>query len=376
MRAIKVGVIGMALALALALSVGGPAYGRAGGGESFSDSGSSSSSSSGGGGWDSGSGSHSGGGGGNVAFWILFSALPWPVKAVLVIIIIVVAANSKRRASARRAGGVSSSPVAYSPPPAAVFSAPPPMFVPNVAEQLAEIKGRDPGFSEQQFKDMASTSFFKIQEAWSKRNLSIATAFMSPALLQRFTGQIEELKKQGRTNKIETLVVGGIELVEAAHDGGFDYVTARIKASAADYTVDDKTGELVSGARKINGFTEYWTFMRSDRVKTPEKGQEAEAKSCPKCGAPIALNAVGKCEYCGSDITSGEFTWVLSEIVQESVWRPRAQAARPASVSPLAGGRYVLGLVQCPRCGANVQDIAGVTKERCWRCGASVPTAQ
>lgn len=370
----------MGLALALALSVGGPAYGRAGGGEGFSDSGGGGSSS--GSDWSSSSSSDyssSGGsssGSGDAIFMILFSRLPWPVKLVLIVIIVVVAAASKRR---KKVGGGAATAVFTAPSSSPGYSAPPPprpTAMPNVGEQLAELKSRDPGFGEQQFRDMASTSFFKIQQAWSARNMSMATAFMSTPLLQRFTTQINEMKQAGRTNKIEKLVVGSIEIVEAAHDGNHDYVTVRIKAAAADYTVDDKTGNMLSGSKDQKPFTEYWTFMRSDSVKTPEKGEQAEVKSCPKCGAPISVNAVGKCDYCGSDVTSGDFNWVLSEIVQESVWKPRTQytQARPANVSPLAGGRYVLGIVQCPQCGANVQDIAGVTNERCWRCGATVAT--
>ena len=380
MKNLKLILAVMGLVTARALTAGGPAGGRAGGGEGYSDSGGgdsgggSSSSSD----WDSSSSSsssHHGGNGGGQALVALFMMLPWPGKIILIIIVIAVIVASKRKSG--QAGGGDTTDTFSDDGPPRVYTPPPhPVNIPNVGEQLAELKGRDPGFGEQQFRDMASTSFFKIQQAWSARNMSMATAFMSAPLLQRFTTQIDEMKKGGRTNKIEKLVIGSVEFAEAAHDGNQDFVTVRIKAAAADYTVDDKTGKMISGSTNQKGFTEYWTFMRGDSVKTPEKGEVAEVKSCPKCGAPISVNAVGKCDYCGSDVTSGDFNWVLSEIVQESVWRPRTTSTpvRPANVSPLAGGRYVLGLVQCPQCGANVQDIAGITNERCWRCGATVTT--
>ena len=204
--------------------------------------------------------------------------------------------------------------------------------------------------------------------------MSSAQAFVSPSLLGRFSAQLDGFKREGKINKVDKLAVGSVEIAEAAHDGGNDYITAMIKAAAADYIVNEKTGQILSGSTDVTQFTEFWTFLRSDQVKTPAGAPELISKHCPNCGAPMAVNAIGKCEYCGSELTSGQFSWVLSEITQASVWKPRAVAVRPQNVSPLAAGRYVLGIVQCPKCGANVQDIAGITNEKCWRCGGTVTT--
>jgi hypothetical protein len=331
---------------------------RAGGGDRFPDGGG------GGGGGDGG-----GGDGGAIFYiiWAIFRLLPFPLNVIVVILVIVGFYLARRKKVARGGGQVFA-------PPARPVIMPAPVITPDLAGQFDELKKRDPSFSEQSFEDMASTAFFKIQEAWSKKDMGIARSFVSPALLGRFEAQIAEFKKMGRTNVMEQLTIGALDLVEAVHDGGYDYVTARVNAAAADYTVDDKSGQLVGGSKEIKSFTEYWTFLRSDQVKTDPNREMMVSKHCPNCGAPASVNAVGKCDYCGSELTSGQFSWVLSEITQGSAWRPRAQAARPAQISPLAGGRYVLGLVQCPSCGANVQDIAGVTTERCWRCGAAAPT--
>ena len=322
--------------------------------------------------WNDG-GSNSGGGGGDsgaIIYIILaiFRLLPFPLNVIVVILVIVGFYMAQRKRGARGGGGQ-----VFAPPVTPVIM-PAPVITNDIASQLGDLKQRDPNFSEQAFEDMASTAFFKIQEAWSKKDMGIARSFVSPSLLTRFEAQIAEFRKMGRTNNVEQLTIGSLDLVEAVHDGGYDYVTVRVAAAAADYTVDDKSGQLVGGQREIKPFTEYWTFLRSDQVKTDPDKELIVSKHCPNCGAPASVNAVGKCDYCGSELTSGRFSWVLSEITQGSAWRPRAQAARPAQISPLGGQRYVLGLVQCPNCGANVQDIAGITTERCWRCGGVVPT--
>jgi hypothetical protein len=355
----------LAVALAITLIVPSITLARAGGGDRFPGGGSP-----GGGGWD---------GGGDdgliyLIFYVIFSRLPWPLKIIFIVIILGVGWGVKRRRKfagpgRAAAGGFQGS---YS---SGSYSAPAPSVSPSLPDQLADLKTRDPNFSEQMFEDTVSTAFFKIQEAWSKKDMSIARAFLSPSLLQRFESQINEFKKKGWTNHMEQLTVGSVDIVEAFHDGGYDYLTARINAAAVDYTVENRSGLLVHGTREIRPFTEYWTLLRSDSVKTEANKELILSKHCPNCGAPASVNAVGKCDYCGSELTSGRFSWVLSEITQASAWKPRVQAPpRPAQISPLAGERYVLGLVQCPNCGANVQDVAGVTAERCWRCGSTVPT--
>ena len=41
--------------------------------------------------------------------------------------------------------------------------------------------------------------------------------------------------------------------------------------------------------------------------------------NCPNCGAPTQITSAGKCEYCGSVITTGEYSWVLSNLEREIV---------------------------------------------------------
>jgi len=357
--------LGLFIFLAIGLigiMVGQMVFARAGGGDNYVPGGGSS------------GGEYGGGGGGDgglfaLLFALIFSNLPAPLKFLLLVILIALFVYGARKGKVRKGLASLGTNLPSTYPPSN-------QIAPNFAGQIAELKNRDPNFSEQQFEDLASTAFSKIQTAWSKRDMSIAQAFVSPTLLQRFQAQLNQLKSQGKINKIENLAVGKVEIVEAVQDGGFDYITVRIDASASDYYVDEKSGKILSGTKELKPFTEFWTFLRSGEVKTPAGKPELVSRHCPNCGAPMQVNAIGKCEYCGSELSSGHFSWVLSEISQASVFRPRAQAVRPQNISPLAGNRYVLGLVQCPNCGANVQDIAGITTERCWRCGGVVQTKQ
>ena len=36
--------------------------------------------------------------------------------------------------------------------------------------------------------------------------------------------------------------------------------------------------------------------------------------NCPNCGAPLNMTSAGKCEYCGSIVSTGVHDWVLSDL--------------------------------------------------------------
>lgn len=129
---------------------------------------------------------------------MLLSRLPWPLKIILIVIIIVVARAARKKRTAKRALASGTPSVALNNPAPSQSYRPagypqPAAAAPPVAQQLAELKKRDPGFSEQHFEDTSSTAFFKVQQAWAGRNMSEASAFLSPALMQRFNAQIQDL---------------------------------------------------------------------------------------------------------------------------------------------------------------------------------------
>jgi len=64
----------------------------------------------------------------------------------------------------------------------------------------------------------------------------------------------------------------------------------------------------------VRKWSEYWTFVRYCKAKPAAARADL---NCPNCGAPLKVNAVGICEFCGGKITSGEFDWVLSKIEQD-----------------------------------------------------------
>ena len=60
------------------------------------------------------------------------------------------------------------------------------------------------------------------------------------------------------------IAVRSVDPTEAWQESGRDYITVRFYANLLDYTVDEKSGEVVSGSKTDPvKFEEYWTFTRA-----------------------------------------------------------------------------------------------------------------
>ena len=103
-------------------------------------------------------------------------------------------------------------------------------------------------------------------------------------------------------------------------DRDYESATVRVFASCRDYTID-KSGKVIGGdPKRPRAFSEYWAFIRSSKAKDPA-APRAEAK-CPNCGATVdQMGETGICGYCNAKVTTGDFGWVLSAIIQDEVYR-------------------------------------------------------
>lgn len=128
---------------------------------------------------------------------------------------------------------------------------------------LSYVRQMDPGFDEERFKEIAMDQFFRLQAAWAGRDLTPVRGNLSEGLYRTLSEEIAQLKAQGRVNRLENIAVRSTEVTEAWQEGGQDYITVRFLANLLDYTVDERSGDLLSGSRTDPvKFEEYWSFTR------------------------------------------------------------------------------------------------------------------
>ncbi len=192
------------------------------------------------------------------------------IMIILGIIYFVVKRFRSRQTLQMSMAGVGGAPYSYpglGPSPGPIVGTPPveERFPdgPSV-DNLGHIKAMDPAFNERVFKDQAEDLFFKIQGGWTRRNLSGIRSLLSPAMQEVFKEQIDRLVADQEINRLENIAVREVKIVEAGQDRGEEYVTVKFYANLLDYTVQEKTGQILTGSSSDPvKFVEYWTFSRN-----------------------------------------------------------------------------------------------------------------
>jgi predicted lipid-binding transport protein (Tim44 family) len=127
---------------------------------------------------------------------------------------------------------------------------------------LTDIKRLDPNFSEGAFKEEAGDIFFKVQAAWTNRDLSPVRELLAAEINTNMRSDIDKLKREGRINRLENIAMREVNITEAWTEQGVSYVTVRLTASVLDY-VTDETGKLIEGSKtEPIKFVEYWTYSK------------------------------------------------------------------------------------------------------------------
>jgi predicted lipid-binding transport protein (Tim44 family) len=128
---------------------------------------------------------------------------------------------------------------------------------------LDAIRMMDAGFTPVRFAAHARDMFARLQAAWSARDLAPVRAELTDELAASLQTDIDHLKAQRRSNRLDRVMVESAEPTEAWQETGQDFVTIRFRASALDYTLDDATGAVVEGSQTSPAsFEEFWTFTR------------------------------------------------------------------------------------------------------------------
>jgi predicted lipid-binding transport protein (Tim44 family) len=135
---------------------------------------------------------------------------------------------------------------------------------PDVDRGIENIRMMDPRFDEKGFLDQCSDFFFKIQAGWMNRDVNALTPLLTGEMVDSFSSQIGELKRDKKINRLENIAVRSVEIREAWQEQGQDFVTVRFYANLLDYTVDEMSMQVLSGSKtEPQKFEEYWTFTRS-----------------------------------------------------------------------------------------------------------------
>mgnify|MGYP004613558403 FL=1 len=238
-------------------------------------------------------GSSSGSGSFGVGFGTIIS---------IIIVAIIISANFKNKKGPRNynVGAIPTRPM--------------PVVDPSKSHIYAEkIKEIDPNFSEEKMISFAKDLFVKLQNAWTARDWEPMRPFETESLFEQHKAQVQGYIDTNRINVMDRIAVNYAYLYNFRQEGDRDILEIALKSTMKDYIIDATTKHLLEGSRTQDRTTVYkLTFERKTGVLTPEGTAQIKTTNCPNCGAPTEITSAGKCEYCGSVITTGANTWVLS----------------------------------------------------------------
>ena len=179
---------------------------------------------------------------------------------------------------------------------------------------ISELDQKDPAFSEESMREKISNLYVQMQNAWQNKDIECVRPYFSDALFTQMDRQLDAFRRNHRTNYVERIAVLDITLRGWYEEDQQDYLVANLKTRIVDYTVDDKTGKVISGNKNRELFMEYeWILSRAADVKTGDF-DGMRTVNCPNCGAPLSINETAQCPYCDSVVTLEQHDWVITAI--------------------------------------------------------------
>ena len=133
----------------------------------------------------------------------------------------------------------------------------------DVESGLGYVRQMDPSFDAQRFTDLCMDNFFKVQGACANRDMSAIRGLLTDEMYGILQRDAEDLKRSGKINRLDNIAVRTTDITEVWQESGRDFITVRFLANLLDYTVEESSGQVVSGSKtEPVKFEEYWTFTR------------------------------------------------------------------------------------------------------------------
>ena len=189
--------------------------------------------------------------------------------------------------------------------------------LPDRTAQITSIMQKtDVNFTSNDFIAYVKKVYIDIQDAWCKRDLEPVRAVLHPNLYEQTQKQIQRKIEAKVINYLERISVNTAYLSGYRRDDDYEYITVYLTAQMIDYQMHEETGQILYGDKTTRWDMQYkMIFVRAAGMQTPDITAEEnnDVMRCPSCGAPVEGTAFGKCAYCGSTVSSGNYVWVLTD---------------------------------------------------------------
>ncbi len=168
----------------------------------------------------------------------------------------------------------------------------------------------DKSFNESMFITKVNNMFVKFFTDIMMDRLPEVNHFVSDEVYKYGESIINNVKKDGNRQMYDELNVKSttIKSIEITDDSFI--INVYLQSRYMDYIISLDDGDYVSGNNSSRKQVDYNLILTKKRVTQ----EQNIVRKCPGCGAPINVNASGKCEYCGSIYNQEDYDWVITSL--------------------------------------------------------------
>lgn len=171
-------------------------------------------------------------------------------------------------------------------------------------QKILQIRERDADFSVQMVEDKVSNGYLQILRAVSNKKPEIARRFVSDELF-------DKIKKAEEKFIYYRIYLNNVTLVDIKSEADLDVLYVNVKLTYQRVKKED--GKLIF---LDNDMTHETNTIELKRKKDAIKPVGLlYSHSCPNCGGPLEDTTDIHCPYCGCEVTSPEYEWIITKIM-------------------------------------------------------------
>lgn len=199
----------------------------------------------------------------------------------------------------------------------------------TTVDGLMEAREADPALNLEVMEDRASLLFWKWIDAQSRGEATRLSKVATGEVVTELSNEQDSLRKQNRRRVFLECAVGAVNVrsLELAPDG-FDKAHVEIRWSARM-----GLGPTNQRPPQLPTVPQRWVFtlLRKHGAQT-NTANGMSTDRCPQCNAPLTDSAASVCDYCGTQLGSGERDWVLATALPFEAWNAREDERYQANV--------------------------------------------
>lgn len=205
----------------------------------------------------------------------------------------------------------------------------------NLHQKIQKISGHDKGFSVQWLEDKASNAYLQ----WE-----IAKALRNPLLARRFTNaesyaKLEAETENGWTILYNRLFLNDVTLISAWNDDKSNYLGFFLRKSYQRLQMKKENPEELDAIIDPVVRTQSQVIVLTRTLNAaPPKGL-LYAHQCPSCGGTLGDTIDVKCPFCGAEVNSPNFEWIVDGVYSLGQFKLRMEGANPDEIAEMGVGK-------------------------------------